>query len=151
MSVHVIRRRQIELLARLSEAAHHRDDVPLTLEEFAPSLELTIDETKFIDRGNRKSPSSDLAYDLTRLLHEGAIEATILDVELDVLGDLVLKPAVRVTAAGLATIAEETKSWLTKAIDKQPITFVQIIVTVVLAIVSGIGGWLICRYQGPHP
>lgn len=38
------------------------------------------------------------------------------------------------------------KSWLAESVDKQPITFLQIIVTVVIAVITLLGGWLLRGY-----
>jgi hypothetical protein len=54
-------------------------------------------------------------------------------------------PAIKVTPTGFDTIAEMNKWWIQKAIDKEPITFLQIIMTILV----GIGGWAIGRYVTP--
>jgi hypothetical protein len=54
-----------------------------------------------------------------------------------------------VTPKGFQAVAEAGKSWLAKSIDKQPMTFVQIIVTIIIALITGLGGWAIGRYITP--
>jgi len=91
-----------------------------------------------------------LAYDFNTLCEEGLIKRTCLDYEQDGAGGVVYKnPAVTVTIKGFEAVAEASKSWLNKAIEQQPMTFLQIVVTVMIALVTGIGGWAIGRYVTP--
>ena len=60
-------------------------------------------------------------------------------------------PAVQVTLAGLETVVEADKSWLRKAIDKQPVAFLQVIVTVLIALLTFGLGLAVGRYSTPAP
>src|SRR5207302_8304151 len=94
---------------------------------------------------------SDLAYDFNTLREQGLIEQTYLNVdERDSCGGVLYKnPGLKVTANGLEAITNANKSWLKKGIEHQPMTFLQIIVTVAVSLVTLIGGWLIGRYVTP--
>jgi len=107
--------------------------------------------TNFVDRENPVNEGgSDLAYDLNTLLEERFIKITYLDYERDNMGGSVSKnPAIMVTLEGFEAVAEDSKCWLKKAIERQPMTFFQIIVTILIALMTAIGGWAIGRYATP--
>jgi hypothetical protein len=133
------------LLKDLANRARGRYDVDLPLSEVAPSL---VDRSgRFWDKKNPDvRPDSDLAYDFNTLLEDDLIKLTHLTYEHGRAGEAVGKnPAVRITPPGLDAVAEFNKSWLRKAIEKQPVTFLQVIVTILIAV----GAWLIGRYVTP--
>ncbi|MGD0276566.1 MAG: hypothetical protein ABSB79_11055 [Syntrophales bacterium] len=153
MIVEALKKRRLTLLKELACKAKGRHDFKLALSEVAPSLDLKgfAGGTKFVDSETPTyEGSSDLAYDFNTLHEEGFIQQTYLNYEQDSMGSVVRKnPAVRVTNNGFEAVVEASKSWLKRAIEQQPMTFLQIIVTVVIAIVTGIGGWAIGRYITP--
>jgi hypothetical protein len=53
------------------------------------------------------------------------------------------------TLEGLQAVSVFKKSWLRKAIEQQPMTFVQVIVTILLAALTGIAGFVVGRYVTP--
>jgi len=123
------------------------------LSEVAPMLDIKrfVGGQKFVDRDNPVyEGGSDTAYDFNTLREEGLIEQAYLEHESDKAGGIVYKnPGVKVTPAGLDALREADKSWLARAIEKEPITFLQIIVTLVIAIMTALGGWLLGRYLTP--
>jgi hypothetical protein len=153
MSSSAIRKRQVVLLKRLAKQTGGRIDTKLALSEIAPTLDIGIygglhgDSYRFVDKTDRKfEGGSDLAYDYTALSDEGLIEITHLRYGTDSCGGPVSKdPALKGTHDGFEALADYEKAWLAKAIEKEPITFLKIIITVLV----GIGGWLIGRYVTP--
>ncbi len=144
----VIKRRML-LLKDIATRARGRHDIALPLAEVAPSL---VDRSgRFWDKKSPDvRPDSDLAYDFNTLLENELIELTHLTYEHGSAGEAVGKnPAVRITPRAVEVVAEFNKSWLRKAIDKQPMTFLQVIVTILISLVTGVGGWLIGRYVTP--
>jgi hypothetical protein len=149
MTIENVQKRRAQILRQLAEKARWRHDIKIPLSEVAPSLDFCsfAGGTKFVDKTNvTYEGGSDLAYDFNSLNEEGLIEKDHLNFEQDGYGDLIRKnPAVKVTAQGLEAVAESNKSWLRKAIDKQPITFLQIVITILF----GICTWAIGRYLTP--
>lgn len=100
---------------------------------------------RFLDRDNPQlEGGSILSYRYNDLLDSGAISVDYF--ENPTLGG---RPTgtdgVRITREGLNLVAEIKKTWLSKAIDKQPMTFLQ----VVLFLVSGaipLASWLLTRF-----
>lgn len=145
-----LKKRRITLLKELACKAKGRHDVKLPLSEVAPLLVVDIitGGTKLID--SESEGVSDLAYDFNTLFEEGLIELIYLDCEQDGYGGVVHKnPAVTVTIKGFEAVSAASKSWLKKAIEQQPMTFLQIVVYVVSLLIMGIGGWVIGRYVTP--
>jgi hypothetical protein len=153
MIVEAMKKRRLTLLKKLACKAKGRHDFKLSLSEVAPSLDVNVfvGGSKFVDSENPTyEGGSDLAYDFNTLQEEGFIQQTYLNYEQDSMGSVVHKnPAVKVTINGFEAVDEASKSWLKRAIEQQPMTFLQIVVTVVIAIVTGIGGWAIGRYITP--
>jgi len=146
------KKRRMTLLRELAYKSKGRHDAKLPLSEIAPSIDIKafVGGTKFVDL---VSPvyegGSDLAYDFNTLCEEKLIELTYLDYERDSMGGVVNKdPAVTVTMIGFESVEMAGKSWIKKAIEKQPITFLQIVVTVLIFLIGGIGDWLIRGFFG---
>ena len=148
-----IKRRRLQRLAELVEASRGRHDTELALSEVAPGLSVKhfLGGIKFVDLDNPVyEGGSDQAYDYSMLLEEGLIEVTYLDEHADGRGGRVRSnPGVRVTPPGFDTVTDIRKSWLKRAIEKQPMTFVSIVVTLIISIASGVGGWFIGRKSVP--
>jgi hypothetical protein len=140
MSVRAIQRRQAKLLSRLVKMAAHRRDVKVPLPEVAKDIE--IEAQSFVPKA---AVVDETAYDLNLLHDEGWIVIDYLDFKTSIYGTDVEGPALRITPAGLAACAENERSVILKAIDKQPMTAVQIAVGVFTAlssaIIGGISGW----------
>jgi len=103
---------------------------------------------------DRAKPSyqggSDLAYDYNTLRDEGLIDLTHLTFSQDTSGGLVHRdPGVQITLEGLQAVSVFKKSWLRKAIEQQPRTFVQVIVTILVAAITGTTGFVVGRYVTP--
>ena len=147
--------RRHRLLQRLAKAAGSRHDVKLDLARLAPDLDIAHFHggTKFVDKDAPVyEGGSDLAYDYSTLLEEGLIRTTHLRFERDKMGyEMPHEPAVQVTPEGLALVADLQKSWLRKGIEKEPMTFAGVVVTLVLSIVSAVGGWLVRRQTATSP
>ncbi len=153
MTPEELKSRRMELLKAIVARAKGRADAKLPLSEIAPDLDIKVyaGGARFVDQSAPVyEGGNDQAYDFNTLRAEGLIEQTYMKYEQDRAGAAVPKiPAVRVTLEGLGEVAEANKSWLKKAIEQQPMTFVQIVVTVVIALATGIGGWAIGRYVTP--
>ncbi len=149
----VLKRRRLKLLKELARKARGRHDSKILLSEIAPVLDVKayVGGIKFVDPENPVyEGGSDFIYDLNTLLEEGYIKQTYLDHERDSVGGVIYKnPAIMVTMEGIEAVVEADKSWFRKAIERQPMTFLQIIVTIIIAVASGIGGWIIGRYITP--
>ena len=145
--------RRYRLLQRLAREASGRHDAKLDLAKLAPDLDIAHFHggTKFVDRDNPVyEGGSDLAYDYSALLEEGLIRTTYLRFERDKMGyEVPHEPAVQITPEGLGLVADLQKSWLRKGIEKEPMTFAGVIVTLVISIVSAVGGWLLGRQTAP--
>ena len=153
MDAETLKKRRMRRLNDLATKSEGRHDAKLPLSEIATTLDITAfaGGFRFVDKDNSVyEGGSDQAYDFTTLYEEGLIEHTYLHHERDSLGGVTNKnPAVMVTPAGFQAVSDARKSWLTRSIEKQPMTFVQIIVTIIIALVSGLGGWAIGRYVTP--
>ena len=149
MSSPAIQKRQIALLRKLTERSGGRTDAMIPLAEVAPTITITAfaGGGRFTDKDNPKyEGGSDLSYDLNMLLDNCLVQVDHMTHKQDAEGGLVYEhPAIKVTPEGFYAIEEAGKWWLQKAIDKEPITFLQIIVTILV----GIGGWLVGRYITP--
>ena len=143
----------MKLLGELAARANGRHDVRISLSEVAPTLDFIgfAGGQRFVDKSHPVyEGGSDLAYDFNTLREEGLIEQTYLNYERTSNGSVAYKnPGVKVTAMGLDALAEVNKSWLRRAIEKEPMTFLQIVVTVAIAIVTALGGWVVGRYLTP--
>jgi hypothetical protein len=74
------------------------------------------------------------------------IQPTHLKYGQDVDGGIIPQdPAILVNPDGFDVIEDYERSWLSKAIEKEPITFLQVVLTILVAI----GGWAVGRYITP--
>lgn len=147
-------KRRMRLLADLARQAKGRHDVKLSLSEVAPSLEMEgrNENTTFVEAENADHRGrQDLSFDLTTLCEDGLLEGTFLE-DGPVMSDFDLgpkEPAITVTRAGLRAVEEFHKSWLAKAIEKQPMTFLHVVATIVIAVLSFVGGLVLGRFTAP--
>ncbi len=142
----------MEVLRGFVEKSEGRYDAKFALSEVAPGLKpvSSLSGLRFIDIDNsvREGGGSDLAYDFDVLYQEGLIEPIHLDHKQSSGGGMIYSnPGIKVTPAGFEAVSEGQKTWLAKSIDKQPITFLQVIVTIVLALITGVLGWLVGNYS----
>lgn len=153
MNVDKVKKRRLVLLGKLMKLARGRHDVTMPLSQIAPTLNIVIYNTgaRFVDKENPLyEGGSDLSYDFTTLLQERLIKWEYIDHESDGMGGFKSSnPGVKLTLDGLEVSEDYNKSWLTHAIEKQPMTFLQIIVTLVIALVSFVGGLALGRYVIP--
>jgi len=125
-----VEKRQLKLLRQLAREAQYRSDTRIPLD--AISDELAIEHygsgKRFIDRNApRYEGGSEISYDLNHLVEQRMIKPDYLISDPDHRGGPKYEgEAIRVTPAGIAVVAELERSWLSKAIDKQPITFLQL-------------------------
>jgi len=147
MSAEALRKRRIAQLKKLAAKAAGRDDVKIPLSEVPPTLDLGVyafrraSRYRFLDKDNPKPErGSDLPYELNTLMEGGYIEPTHMHYGQDACGGVVPNiPAIKMTPAGFDALAEFQKSWIKQGTEKQPITFLQIIITSGV----GMGGWLV--------
>jgi hypothetical protein len=143
-------KRRMQLLKRLAKLAKGRHDAPIPISEISDSLTTKgfSGGWRFVDLQNPSyEGGSEAAYDFNTLKEDKLIEMAHIGGTLNGYGSYENQtPCAKVTLLGFDTISESDKSWLTKAIDKQPMTFVQILITVL----AGIGGWAIGRYITPN-
>jgi len=147
------KKRRLDLLRNLALMANCRHDVQLPLAQIAPSLDVKgfWGGPRFVDKENPcYRGGSDLAYDYNTLQEEGLIKQTYLDYDRDNCGGVIYKnPGIMVTPKGFDVLEDASRSWLNRAIEKQPMTLLQIIVTLIIAILTAVGGWAIGRYLTP--
>lgn len=152
------KRRQLTLLASLVDAAKGRTDIDLRLSEHLPTIGVQhyAGGIRFVDKDDPQfEAGSDLAYDLNTLKEQGLIApASVSDgkqVTRDSRGHIPQEwIAVRVSPDGIEAIVEHRKSWIRKAIDKQPINAVQFAWGVALVAASFVSWW-IGRVTAPAP
>src|SRR4051812_38548958 len=85
--------------------------------------------------GDKDSPKfeggSESADDFNTLLEDGCIEATHTTYGQDASGGKTRSnPAVKIIPDGFVAVAGANKWWIQTAIDKEPITFLQIVITI---------------------
>lgn len=128
-------KRHKTLLKRVAKLAEYRRDAKVSLSDVNKNVTTThsIDGRKFtVVHHSTHQFSSKIAYDLDEILNAGDSELTYLNHEKDSGGSVVYKgDAVRLTAMGLERVRLLEQSWLSRAIDKQPMTFVQVLIAVV--------------------
>ena len=138
-------KRQMQLLGVLAEKARGRTDVKLALSDIAPELDIEayVGGTKVVDRDNPQyDGGSDHAYDFNVLHEQQLIAMTSLRYERRSPGIQIPKdPGIAVTAEGFEAVRESKRSWLSRSIEKQPITFLQIVVTFVFSAVSAVAAF----------
>jgi hypothetical protein len=125
---------------------------------------VTLDDrgasTRIVAGDGDKQSSEDLAYDLNTLHEQELIDIWQVNTTLDRYGQIETADGeVRMTMEGLAAVADFRRSWWSKAIDKQPITFVQVclaIIQIVFTVGSVVWAWAITQSvwypkQNPKP
>jgi len=145
----------MQILVNLAAKANWRHDAKILLQEVEPTLQVAaacIGRNEFVDLETNEA-TSDIAYEFNELCENGLIKPEKLYAEGVTPNILNETPkftgAVSVTRKGFDAVTDWQRPWLAKAIEKQPMTFVQIVVTVMLAILSGLGGWAVGRYLTP--
>lgn len=142
-------RRRMHLLGEIIRSSGGRDDVgfhmhpeiTIRLHERFGGLSGSGDyasEVKIELRDMSQEPTSEISnllYDYRKLLDAGLVDADLYK------GKNALFP----TEEGFAAYAEWTRPWWLKAYDKQPVTFLQAVLTILIAIAS----WAIGRYLTP--
>jgi hypothetical protein len=152
-----------ELLKRLARLARYQENNGVLLSRLAKKVSLQptgVSSNGFITQsigdpfycqyeGKRPNQFSyedncQFVYQLNSLFHEGLIANRMMIVHDKRnmscgLGD----DSIVITRKGLDKVGDLERSWFSKAIDKQPVTFLQIITTVLSSIVGGIVGYLI--------
>jgi hypothetical protein len=137
----------LALLRKLAKAGNYWTDVKLKLTDLEPFLVILSfgSDRKFADTADPcNNTTSELAYHYNALRELNQIEVKDGQIDRECrCGFMKPDSTVVMTQNGLNRIADADKSWLQKSIEKQPITWLQVIVTVVLAVIAGVGGWLI--------
>ena len=142
--------RRLKLLRRFAVIANGRHDEKVSFEATAPQLEIrraTGGKTLFPKNTPPNAGDSELAYDINTLLEDNMIQFTYMRYvsgsAMDQKGE---GPAFTVTRQGLEAVSEFSKSWLRKSIEKQPITFLSVLTTIILSTVGFVGGILTERH-----
>ena len=140
-------KRQMELLQRLAHLARFRIDTEIDLEQIDESLDYQAfgGGGKFVDKGDPKfRGGSELTYDLNCLREEqGFIVVCYQKREQATSGEFMESdPGIRLTQFGIDALVDWEHGWLRTAIEKQPMTFVQIAVTVGGAALGFVAGWI---------
>lgn len=138
-----MRKRRMRLLARLVALSGGRHGIPVPLSEFAPTLAMDRSGLRswFVAKESASPAESDSAYDLNTLDEEKLIDP--FDTYYEGTNDEA--KGAYVTLQGLDALVEYNKSWLRRAIDKQPGNVLQVVVNVACLIV----GWIVGRYLTP--
>lgn len=142
-----VHNRQMAALSHVARLGCYRTDTLVGLRAIDPALVEEYGATESIARLKEYAPGerSEMLYDLQELQGLGLLEFDWLDVEgVDEYGQhFGADPAVGVTFAGLAKLQDWDRSWLARAIDKQPMTFVTALLATVTAILTGLNLWLV--------
>src|SRR5687768_8692994 len=136
--------RRLSLLSRIARCANGRryksvplSDVGYVNPHFTPSPGTVM--------GALNGDDSDMAYDLETLEADEFINIMYTVSE--------GSPTVMITPAGIEAVLEHEKTWWQKAIDKQPMTFLQVLlalVSIALSVIGGaISGWFAGRAATP--
>jgi hypothetical protein len=130
MTAGIVYKRRMALLKRMSGKAHGKSMHKVALTEI--TSDLLVDPASFAGRGIPKlKEDSDTAHDVNRLIDAGLVEIAHFGNERMVSSVAVIEsPAFLVTEEGSRAVRDMGKSWWSKAIDKQPITFLQVLLTV---------------------
>jgi hypothetical protein len=147
MSANQNHKRQMELMQRLARLAGYRIDTEIDLEQIDKSLDYQAfgGAGKFFDKGDPKPRGgSELTYDLNCLRDErGFIVVCYQKREQTTSGSFMESdPAIRLTQFGLDALVDWERGWLRTAIEKQPMTFIQIAVAVGGAVLGFLAGWI---------
>lgn len=140
--------RRMKLLERIASLAEGRHDIKVNLMSIDLNATLVTNPDQSLTFGDngykfKSSTYGELAYDLNNLLSDGNIEIRFTGPGEEYSpSKLINSNSVFITKTGLDKLAEYQRSWLSKSIEKQPITFLQIIVTVGLAILTGVIGFI---------
>ena len=140
----------MRLLRSFSKSVNGRHDVKLSFEKVAPALVVQhyMDGPKLHPKaGSTRKADENLSYDINVLLEDRLIEFTHMKyVNKASFAATGVDPALTVTRKGLSEAATFSKSWLRKSIDKQPITFINILVTLLLSGAAFVGGLITERH-----
>jgi hypothetical protein len=133
MNATTIHKRQAALLKSIAHACGYRSDMFVELHKmFGREIGLNP-EHKFIDPKNLDH-SRNVVYDLNCLKTDKLIVLAFIEGDHRA-GQAKEWPVLQVSRDGINVVRENDRSWLSKAIEKQPMTFLQ----VVFAILNFIG------------
>lgn len=125
----------MRLLRQLARIVEHRADFKIAMDQIGPAIttQAYMGGTKFVDVSEpRFEGGSATSYDLNCLAEMSYICPCHLSETRDSHGGVVYSdPGVRLTPQGLTHVRELERSWLSKAIDKQPMTAIQAVVGLV--------------------
>lgn len=138
MNAAKIRKRQMKLLRGFAKSAGYRADRKLPLEDVAPGLSIGgfAGGTRFVDKDDPKfEGGTEQSYDLCCLLSEQYIQPCYLRQSRNSIGGTMEEgDALQLTHEGISQVHELERSWIARAIDKQPFTFLLVIVAVAEAL-----------------
>ena len=134
-----------KLLKRIAKEVGFRADKTTVLDDFEPTITIRDfrrvlnpsnpepRDNRFADVDNpKRDGGSELSYRFNELHDAGLIEVYFSRGEGENSKQYI--PGLRLTYEGVHWVREWQRSWLSKAIETQPITFLQVVVTVLLAI-----------------
>ena len=134
MNAAEIQKRQMKLLRLLAKSARYRADQKLPLEDDAPGLPIAgfAGGTRFVDKDDPKfEGSTEQSYDLSCLMLAQYIQPCYLRQSRNSIGGIVEEgDALRLTHEGISQVHELERSWFARAVEKQPFTFLLVIVAV---------------------
>src|ERR1035437_6964425 len=139
-------KRQAALLWNIAKLAKFRSDSTIPLGQLSDTLAIKayIEGQRYVDKGNpRFDGGSELTYDLNALVMRDDIRITFLNIKVDGMGGSHFEgDAIKVTDTGLDAVAEMERGWWSKSIEKQPMTYLQVILAVVqIAVTVGLAIW----------
>ena len=124
-----IRKRQMVRLAGIARSVEYRTDKGKPFDTIAPGL--AVDNGKF-STSSAAAADDEAAYDFTSLAGAGLIRWYMVNNHAN--GQAVSTASrldMHVTPEGLQSVAEFERPWLAKAIEKEPITFIQVVIGLV--------------------
>lgn len=136
----LVYRRQMRLLRDLANRTRYRAGYFVAMQEFAPDTEFS-EETGHLLDGD--SPFTDVTYDLNYLIQSGLVELRLPGANRR--GELaVIAPSgvsVSLTLGGIDKVTEYGKPLVLRLIEKQPMTFLQVVLVVLTAVMTAFNYW----------
>ena len=120
--------------------ASHRQDRLVLISDIDPAI---VREFRYRDIDNKPKIESDSAYDLETLRNLSCLRYDYRDLSQhqnagQVIGSV---PGVKLTPDGAERLREWERPWWKTAIDKQPMTFVNILIALFSAAMAALAAW----------
>jgi|GEM_PF-2949003 len=125
--------------------SNYRSDLKISFARIGTNLENEFPKATGADRID-----SDLMYDLMHLEDLHLLEFGFLRHRQERLGEVIGEdPFARLTPLGIERLREWERPLWKKAIEKQPITFIQLAATLITIALTALNAWLAIRQGGP--